>query len=346
MSEYQRHFPIPNICRNSSVLMLVMMVQLFAIVVTSLTYRSDYLSVLGQVSIYLQWAVLLPAGLICLLRKSLKKLSYIRGALAIGLIGLLGFVLVEIGSQMAFSSASNPVDLGEPFWARVSVAVIVVTVLVWMMAIGGRIERWSRAQTQAKVQALQSRIRPHFLFNSLNTIAELAATNPEHAEAATHSLAMLFRAGLEEVQQSHSLQAELNLCKRYIELERWRKGDKLIYQETLKVDKPEDCHVPKLILQPLVENAVLHGADNDGAVSISLDIRETKHHISMKLSNPIPDRSQSEGGNGMAIDNIRERLFVLYDDQQSFKFRQNADEFQVILRIPKLSKLALEALSN
>ena len=346
MSQYRRQFPVPNICRNSSVLVLVMMVQLFAIVVTSLTYQSNYLPVLGQVSIYLQWAVLLPAGLICLLRKRLQRFDFTQGAIAIALIGLFGFVLVEIGSQMAFSSGDYRVALGEQFWARASVAIIVVAVLVWMMAIGGRIERWSRAQTQAKVQALQSRIRPHFLFNSLNTIAELAATKPEHAEAATQSLAMLFRAGLEEVHQSHSLQAEINLCKRYVELERWRKGEKLAYQELIMVDKPADWHVPKLILQPLVENAILHGANNDGSVSITLDVRETKHHLSIKLSNSVSERAQTEAGNGMAIENIRERLFVLYDDQQSFKFRQDSDQYQVILRIPKLTKLALEALNH
>ena len=346
MSLYRRHFPVPNICRNSSVLLLVMMVQLFAIVVTSLTYESDYLPHLGQVSIYLQWAILLPAGIICLLRKRLQRFTFVQGATALASIGFFGFLLVEIASQMVFSSGSYRLDLGEQFWARASVAVIVVLVLVWMMAIGGRIERWSRAQTQAKVQALQSRIRPHFLFNSLNTIAELAATNSEHAEAATQSLAMLFRAGLEDVHKSHSLQAEISLCKRYVELERWRMGNKLKYQEVLLVDKPADWHLPKLILQPLIENAILHGVNRDGSLTVSLDVRETKNHISMKVSNPISDRLETAAGNGMAIENIRERLFVLYDDQQSFKFRQDSNEFQVILRIPKLSKLELEALGN
>ena len=256
----------------------------------------------------------------------------------------MGFLLIELGSQLVFSAGVNGVSVNEQFWARFSVAVIVVAVLVWMMAIGGRIERWSRAQTQAKVQALQSRIRPHFLFNSLNTIAELAATNPANAEAATESLAMLFRAGLEEVNKSHSLQAEINLCGRYVELERWRKGESLDYSQTTMVDNASQWHVPKLILQPLVENAIVHGTRKDGRVSVTLDVRETKNHVSIKLSNSISDKSQSSPGNGMAIENIQERLFVLYDDQQSFRVRQDELEYQVILRIPKLTKLELEAL--
>ena len=313
----------------------IVVVELFAIVVTLLVNQGDFLVELGKVSMYLQWCILLAAALLCLFRKSISRQSFRLGAATTGLIGLATFFVIEITSQLALSADGLQGFDGQQFMARTGIAVIVIAMLLWGLILGGRIESSSRAGAQAKVQALQSRIRPHFLFNSLNTIAELAATKHEGAEAAIDSLSLLFRASLENVDKSHSLQGEIDLCERYLELERWRFGDGLKFIKTVKLASTHIWQVPKLILQPLIENAVMHGASADGSVSIELDIRETPTQIAIMVRNSKSGAMAEGGGNGMAIENIRERLNVLYDDRQSLRFREDKEMFQVILRIPK-----------
>jgi two-component system sensor histidine kinase AlgZ len=195
-----------------------------------------------------------------------------------------------------------------------------------------------KVEAQARLQALQSRIRPHFLFNSLNTISELTATEPEQAEQAIASLSSLFRASLDEAKNMHTLDSEIHLCERYLELERWRLADKLEIEWINSIENTRTWQVPKLILQPLLENAVMHGADKYGCVKLTIDLRESKTDLSIKVVNSqgIKDQSNNQNkGNGIALNNIRERLFVLYDDQQAFRIRNDPDKYQVIMRLPK-----------
>ncbi|MBT8114894.1 MAG: sensor histidine kinase [Arenicella sp.] len=343
MTSKNRQFPIPDICRNTSILLTIVIVELFAVVVTLLVDRGDFLIELGKVSIYLQWCILLSAAVLCHFRKQINRLSFEVGAAATGLIGLATFILVEVISQISMSASGIQGFDNHQFMTRLSIVLIVIGMLLWGLLLSGRIESSSRAQAQAKVQALQSRIRPHFLFNSLNTISELAATRPADAESAIDSLSLLFRASLENVNKSHSLQGEIDLCERYLELERWRFGDGINFKKTIKLSSTQVWQVPKLILQPLIENAVLHGVDAQGSVSIELDIRETSNQIAIMVRNSKAGMMEEGGGNGMAIDNIRERLKVLYDDRQSLNFREDKDMFQVILRIPKQTHIDIEA---
>ena len=260
------------------------------------------------------------------------------GGTSVALVGLLVFVLVEVLCQFILYGSEWQNFSHSRFWAFFGVALILIILLLWLMVFAGRIERWSQAQVEAKVQALQSRIRPHFLFNSLNSIAELTMTKPQSAEAAITSLSLLFRASLEDIEKSHSLAAEIALCESYLELERWRLADKLTFLQSITVQEPDAWQVPKLILQPLIENAVVHGVQDDGTVKVKLDIKETANYISIMVRNQKGAMANESQGNGMAIENIRERLFVLYDDKQSFKVRQQGDDYQVIMRIPKSRK--------
>jgi len=216
-----------------------------------------------------------------------------------------------------------------------TVCVSILVLLFRLIAVLGTLERRNRAEARSRLSALQSRIKPHFLFNSLNTVSELIVTNPEQAESAVQSLAKLFRANLQDESSSHSLESELDLCLRYLRLERWRMGDKLKVKTEVHVAKANRWLVPHLILQPLVENAVMHGKDRTGAVSIKIDIRETASHVSARIENSQGDGAAISQGNGIAVENIQERLFVLYDDDHSFKVRQSGEFYQVIMRIPK-----------
>jgi len=199
------------------------------------------------------------------------------------------------------------------------------------------LERRHQAESVLRLDALQSRIRPHFLFNSLNTISELAATQPDQAESAIEALAMLFRANLETDKSQHSLQRELDLCERYVNLERWRLGDRLSYKMSISVAVPANYLIPKLLIQPLIENAITHGVSAKGSVKLIVDVRETDTDISIKVDNKKGVEQAISRGNGIAIDNIKERLIVLYDDQHTFRVKDNDNRYSVLMRLPKHS---------
>jgi two-component system sensor histidine kinase AlgZ len=215
--------------------------------------------------------------------------------------------------------------------------IIILTVLRFFILLD-KIAVRSKAEAQSKIQALQSRIQPHFLFNSLNTIAELTAIDPTKAEKAIHALSMLFRVGLEEGNPIHSLEKELNLCKRYQELEEFRLGDRATIMWIVEVESPDKWQIPKLILQPLLENAIKYSAqtgDKNNSSYVIVEIKETDKHLSILIENSVANQDEQVTGNGMAIENIQERLFVLYDDQFSFKVRNQDKLYRVIMRIPK-----------
>ena len=123
-----------------------------------------------------------------------------------------------------------------------------------------------------------------------------------------------------------------------MELETWRLAERLSIDWQVDVANQRSCELPKLILQPLIENAIVHGVMPNGRIRIKVDIRETKKDVSILVENAKrsdhSNKSQSKG-NGIALDNIRERLFVLYDDQQSFRISDGNDRYKVIMRLPK-----------
>lgn len=339
----------------------MLLVQLWAVLVTLLGGFDEFFTRLGIVSLYSQWVGLAVVLVLCSLRKKLNRLSDIKALWSVVGLCLATFLLVEVASQVAVNGfQTRQID-----WPRLARNGLITTLLTFVMvrvlSLASVLEQRNKAEAESRIQALQSRIRPHFLFNSLNTIAELTAADPVRAERAIDSLALLFRASLETERGAHSLESELNLCKRYIDLEQSRLEERLNVQWEINVQDAKTLLVPKLILQPLIENAIVHGGDANGRVQVLIDLRETKHDVSLVVENNI--NSQQEGmqlnpqtkgdavqhsvehgvkhavkhasGNGIALDNIRERLFVLYDDNQTFKVRIADDAYRVLMRFPK-----------
>ncbi|MBE9548117.1 MAG: histidine kinase [Proteobacteria bacterium] len=190
------------------------------------------------------------------------------------------------------------------------------------------------SQTEARVQALQSRIRPHFLFNSLNSIVSLIPEDPIKAEQATEDLADLFRSALRDTSEASTLGDELEMVGKYLRIEQHRLGRRL--QLNWQVDDlPTDARVPRLLLQPLVENAVAHGIEpssKGGTVGISgaCDGDYVVIVVTSPLTNSLPSRS----GNQMAVANIRERLHYHYAGRASLSLNREEGQFQTILRFP------------
>jgi two-component system, LytTR family, sensor histidine kinase AlgZ len=194
------------------------------------------------------------------------------------------------------------------------------------------------SEARARVAALQARIRPHFLFNSMNTIASFTRTKPELAEQVVEDLADLFRAGLTDVGHNATLAEELELVEQYMRIESLRLGERLrVHWDCDSV--PRDAPMPALILQPLVENAVYHGIEplaGGGDVWIDGQVEGEGNALMIELtiSNTVAAAGSRKSGNQMAQDNVRERLHAFFANQSSFSITREESQYVVYMRFP------------
>jgi len=218
-----------------------------------------------------------------------------------------------------------------------------LTWLVWgLVATGGllfyfqlRARALSPAISEARLQALQARIRPHFLFNSINAVLSLMRSDPRRAEIALQDLADLFRVLMRDNRDLAPLADEVELCRQYLELEQLRLGERLQVDWNIK-SMPGDALVPPLMLQPLLENAVYHGIEPSSATGVvSINVFLTRGEVHAILRNPYRAEGGSHhSGNKMALANIRERLALHYDAEASLESRVTKDSYEVHIRVP------------
>jgi two-component system sensor histidine kinase AlgZ len=189
------------------------------------------------------------------------------------------------------------------------------------------------AHTSARLAELQSRSRPHFLFNTLNTALTLVRLDPARAEVVLEDLAELFRVAISDSTESTTLDDEIDLARRYLAIEQIRFGNRL--RVTWELDPAAgSARLPPLLLQPLVENAVRHGvepADDGGAIRIRTRVRMGRATVS--IVNTLPSEP-SLPGNGMALRNVRERLRLMHDVAAQFDTRQDPDVYRVEIVVP------------
>lgn len=216
------------------------------------------------------------------------------------------------------------------------------TILAWL---DWRARRLSPALAEARLQALQARIRPHFLFNTLNSVLSLMRSDPGRAEAAVENLAELYRGLMADNRQLSTLGRELELARAYLDLETLRLGERL--HVDWRVDNaPSEASLPALVLQPLLENAVCHGIEPHAESGrIGVDIFARENQLNVVVRNPCrpeaaPRQAPSRQGNRMALSNIRERLALHFDAEARLSAHRVGDEFVVQMVIPLLSKTA------
>ncbi|MDP5239216.1 histidine kinase [Uliginosibacterium sp. 31-16] len=188
---------------------------------------------------------------------------------------------------------------------------------------------------EARILALTARIRPHFFFNCINGVLGVMRSEPKRAEQALESMAELFRELMRDSRELVQLCDEIELCNRYLELERLRLGDRLNVKWELK-HAPLNAQVPPLMLQPLLENAVCHGIEpNPEPGRILVRIIRRGNMLDMRISNPLcPGGGRRAGGNRMALNNIRERLALFFDMEATLSTEEQDGEFRVRVRIP------------
>ncbi len=277
-------------------------------------------------------------------------------------LALIGVVELPLFLVLIFAYVINPVLAGlrpRTFWFSVVALVQAVAVLshpllgaqagidtwrwhAWALAATvislayfdhrGRLH--SPALTEARLHALTARIRPHFLFNSLNAVLGVIREDPRRAERALEEIADMFRVLMKEQKELVPLDDELDLCMRYLDVERLRLGDRLNVVWDLE-NKPIAALVPPLLLQPLLENAVYHGIEPSSAPG-DMDVRVARrgNEVLLEVSNPIVETPRQQQGNRMAQENIRERLALFFDLEADMTITRRSGRYSVRIRFP------------
>ncbi|TFV91674.1 histidine kinase, partial [Oxalobacteraceae bacterium OM1] len=201
-----------------------------------------------------------------------------------------------------------------------------------------RTRAFSPALVEARLQALQARIRPHFLFNSLNAVLSLIRSEPRRAENTLEDLAELFRVLMTDPRNMGTLDEEVRLCRQYLSIEQIRLGERLRVEwrlDRLGEEVLRRAQVPVLLLQPLIENAVHYGVEPAaGPVTVVIEASRSFDRIEVVVVNPYHGEGVAAQGNHMALDNIRERLALLYDVEAQLATSIADGRFEVRVRFP------------
>jgi len=336
-----RGFLIPDLCSATAVLFLLLISVLLAFTLELFEgglRAFDWIG-LGRAALFILWNMLASAALLCVLRGRIATWPLPAGA-ALSYALVLAVCLV---SNLVCQAVTAAIMIGtlrapDPWWlARdLLICALLGGAALRYFHLQGELLRQQRAELSARIASLQARIRPHFLFNSMNIIASLIPVDPDGAERAVEDLAVLFRASLREGATTVPLADELELCERYLRLEQLRLGGRLTVERALG-SLPDGVRVPPLSVQPLLENAVYHGVQTrpeGGTVRLALEA--DSRGIRIEVSNPLPDAPPGASpGAGIALANIRDRLAAIYGGRAALDTAEEGGRFVARLAIPR-----------
>jgi two-component system sensor histidine kinase AlgZ len=341
---HSRPFSVPDLCNVTALSLLVLVSELLVVVLLFAGGEISWIR-LALMSLFVQWVALTSAGLICVSRKWLGGLGLVAGsaaAFAIVMAVTLAVGLVS-GWLMAEPAPARQLD-----WQRLSgqlvIAGIITVLALRYFYVQQQLREQEQSELESRIQALQSRIRPHFLFNSMNIIASLIPTDPETAESVVEDLSELFRASLNDVGNQVPLSEELELCERYVRIEALRLGERLELDWQVE-PAPAPVRIPLLTLQPLLENAIYHGIQplpEGGTISVRIYFVRDRVHV--EVENPLPPESSRSHaqGNRMALNNIRSRLQVLYGGRAELSTGTTEGRYRTALSYPFAVDLAAD----
>ncbi len=345
----ERSLYLPDFCTSRAALVLILIVELTAFVLT-LARQSpvvDFWTDLARTSLFLLWIGIAGAALLCLSSKRLARLSVAQGSTVVFL--LIAAVIAAVSTCACLIGRTEvvgdlgvaelfPRNLGLFLLRNLSIGLVITALALRYFFVTHEWRRNVEMQAAARVHALQARIRPHFLFNSMNTIASLTRSNPALAEQAVQDLADLFRANLNEQRNVLLLEEELEIAHIYQRIEELRLGERLRVDWKIEA-LPRNALVPGLLLQPLLENAIYHGIEprpEGGTVTVSGEM--SGRLITIVVRNPVGEARGSRGGNQLALANIRERLVLMYGEKALIKAGRFDFEYIVTLRFPYLER--------
>ncbi len=331
---------IPNFCDVTVVFMLVLLVELLSLLLAMApSSSSGFWDRLALISMFAQWLALINASLLCTLKTWLNKqavevCSVISLTLMLSItLGLSG-VVIYFGDYIGLGKLSEH-DIVYFVLRNLAISGIIYAVILRYFYVQHQWRSNLQAQSHAQIQALKARIRPHFLFNSMNTIACLVHIDADKAEKAVEDLSDLFRASLQE-NTSHTLKDELDLTASYLDIEHLRLGERLSAKWQLD-EMAMDIEVPLFCIQPLAENAIYHGIEpvtEGGEIKISAQLENNR--LCLSVSNPVKEQNSmsQHQGNHMAQSNIQTRLKLMYGDEAEFTINAEPSLYTVSIGIP------------
>ena len=341
-------FFLPSFCDVRMVFAVVVIAELLAFVLTLVSpgVLENAWGNLGLISLFMQWIALASAAVLCVCRPLLARMGNNVAAIASYLLVLLvTAVVTELAFWLMIKSTLFPeISPGQhaTFLLRsLTISTVIAAIVLRYLYIQFQWRQQLKAEARARIQALQARIRPHFLFNSMNTIAALTRSAPERAESAIEDLSDLFRASLNNTHKQTTLADELMLARRYLSIEALRLGERLSVAWSMG-GVPQNICVPPLILQPLLENAIYHGIERlpDGG-TIHVDGACLDGRVAIEISNPVAagDTGGQHAGNRIALENIRQRLQITFGERAELVSTLTAGLYKVVMRFPKAGML-------
>lgn len=340
----QRTF-LPDFCRFPVVMTTILSSQLLGLTLAlASSWRGPgFWQQLALLSVHVLTIALLASAILCATRPALRRCSDRTAAV---LAWLLVVATAALVTWTAFHLA--PLPLRAELFPEGEVQALMIRSLGISAILGAMVLRYLylhhmwrlqvEAEAEARYQKLQARIRPHFLFNSMNTIAALTQTDPGLAEEVVQDLADLFRATLSEANETSTLGKELELAHRYLNIEKQRLGERLRVLWDVE-ELPGDAPLPPLILQPLVENAVYHGIAPSrrlGLIQIGGRYRQGRVNLSVRNTLPAENEpaSRHTRGNRMALDNVKQRMAAMFEGEAQVIIAQVEGDYQVRLIFP------------
>jgi two-component system sensor histidine kinase AlgZ len=324
---------LPNFLNLGTVLRIVLLVNGIALLgaASKATSLGDLQNSVMLGSALLQPVLLTSLLLLYALNPVLARVLYWQGALLVAAVVAGATVMVDMLGGDLFSVIN---DVGLFRYTRHAIVGVAIA-LILLTYFRLREQALSTAKQEARLQALQARIRPHFLFNSINAVLSIVRADPKRAETALEDMADLFRMAMTEQHEMVALSQEVALTRQYLAIEELRLGERLkVNWDTQRM--PPDALIPPLILQPLLENAVYHGIEplaEGGIIEVKLYLDGDE--LNLEVSNPVQAQATPrETGNKMALSNIRERLDLLFDVEAQYLVERDAQHYQVHILIP------------
>jgi len=332
---------LPNFCDVNFILRLLVVTELMAIVLSlhNSPLNAELLDKLSITSLFMLWVALSSAAVLCMLGNLLNKLSNF----AVSIISYLIVLLITLGVSFITTYLAAEFNLTQFYQSdwnnqfilrNLAISAIVCAVLLRYFFVQHHWKLNQLSEAKTRLKALEARIRPHFLFNSMNTIASLVHDQPDTAETTIINLAELFRVSLKE-NSEHKLSDEIKLVRAYLAIEQLRLGNRLRPEWAIeRFDK--DIQMPALCIQPLVENAIYHGVEPlpEGGV-IKIRIYKHNRRLIISVSNPSQKQGKSHHkGNQMAQSNIRQRLALAFGSSATFTIDIGPPLYTVTMNIP------------
>ena len=328
LSAVRKNSRLPNFQNLGILLKTLLIVNILVMLAAVLLSPNlaDFLPTLAQFSVLVQPILLMTLLVLYVASPQLAQLNYAKGAAGILVLATgFGYLIAQGLNSWTFFDSVN-------VWRTCLFALISTAIVLYYFYLHQR--AYSPAIAEARLQALQARIRPHFLFNSINAVLSLIRSQPKRAETALEDMADLFRVLMADNRDLVPISQEIALCRQYLALEQLRLEDRL--KVTWRLDEmPPDTQIPPLLLQPLIENSVYHGIEpmeNGGEILIHIYNKNKDLHI--EISNPYTPDSTHQTGNKMALKNIQERLKLHFDLEASLQSSTQNNRYYVHIKLP------------